>query len=145
MDPAAPGRQYALVRQVTALCIAALLLGCGGFLTGQATTPPPPDPSFPVGYESWTSAREPVHDDANAETRRLYRSPDGRVLVKAHHATADDTLLSVDVRRKAEGGGYGGWEYLTFDAATRRRAPIDAETCDLCHAAAGPTGTYTRF
>lgn len=86
-----------------------------------------------------------MRDDANGETRRLYRSADGRVLVKAHHASADDTLLRVDVRRRVEGGGFDGWEYQAFDAATRTRARVDAETCHLCHAAAPDNGTYTRF
>lgn len=122
--------------------VSAVCLGCGAFAPDASTVPPAADPAFPVGYEAWTTA-EPVRDEANSEVRRLFRSPDGSVMVKAHHALADDTLLRLDVRRR--GGAFDGWDYVGFDPATRQRARIDAETCHLCHAAAPDGGSYTRF
>ncbi len=133
------------MRALNGPIFAALALGCGALGMPDSTTPPPPDPLFPTGYEAWQGASEPVRDEANGELRRVYRSPDGAVLVKAHHALGDDTLLRLDVRIRAPGQGFDGWRYVGFDPATRKRAEVDAETCHLCHAAAPRGGTYTDF
>ncbi len=144
MDPATTRRQYPRMRSVPLSLVASLLVGCGAFGSSPSTTPPPADPAFPIGFEGWLMD-EPVTDEGNGELRRLFRSPDGAVLVKAHHALIDDTLVRLDVRVRQAGGRFGGWRYLGFDPATRQRTRIDAETCHLCHAAAPRDGTYSRF
>lgn len=118
--------------------------------------PPPSDPLFPTGYDSWATAPA-VTDDINEDVRKFYRSPDakrpaggvppvGAVYVKAHHGLQNPNVVTgIDVRRRTGEGEFGGWEYLSFDPATRQRRKIDPETCHLCHAAAPEAGTFTQF
>lgn len=132
--------------------------GCAGSRgDARPESPPPADPAFPSGYEAWPARPAPVIDEAMGEARRLYHSPGARpgadghwpvgtVLVKVHHDLADPTTVTrIDVRRRVADGGYGGWDYSSFDPASRRRLPADTETCHLCHAAAPADGTFTRF
>lgn len=135
------------------------LAGCGPAAAPveQATRPPPSDPLFPEGYAGWSKAAEDVRDELNNEVRRHFRSPaarpgadgaypDGSVLVKTHHDARDERVVTrIDVRRRSAGGRYEGWDYYTFDPATRRQRTIDPETCHLCHAAAPADGTYAEF
>jgi hypothetical protein len=148
------------MRSRTASLLGALLLAsCGGAAPEElkAGDPPPSDPAFPEGFEQWPSTKQPVVDEAAGEVRHLYHSPGARadahgrfpvgtVLVKVHHDLGDRSLVTrIDVRRRTDGGPYDGWTYESYDAASRKALPVDAETCQLCHAAAPADGTYTRF
>jgi hypothetical protein len=122
--------------------------GCG--VSGGARLAPPPeaDPEFPLGYVQWTVAG-PVSDDTHGTLRTLYREPGtaaARRYVKVHLDPRDAAVTTrIDLRQPDEGGALDGWAYYSFDAATRSRLVIDAETCHLCHAAAGADGVFTRF
>ncbi len=140
MDRAGSGGQHAQVRWLAFLAFAA----CGPTGGHRSTRPPPADPLFPQGYADWTAGPEPVRDEANEELRSHYRSADARAYVKVHASLAGEVVTGIDVRLRTPGRGFDGWTYVSFDPATRRRLPTDAETCHLCHATA-PDGTFTRF
>lgn len=130
--------------------IPALLLACGGEPPPKpepvVVKPPPSDPLYPTGFSGWAAAT-PVTDDINQELRKFYRSPnDPLVYVKVHHQLDNPGVITgIDVRRKSDDPKFGGWEYLSFDPATRLQRRIDPEACHLCHAAAPENGTFSAF
>ena len=91
----------------------------------------------------------PVADEGHGTLRTLYREPAAAGApryVKVHLDPRDAAVTTrIDLRQPEAGAPLDGWVYLSFDAATRQRLPIDAETCQLCHSAAGADGVFTRF
>ena len=148
------------MRPIHILTLLLACSGCSSFATHatQAAAPRPPvaDPGFPHGYRRWPTA-DSVVDEAGGEVRHLYRSPDagpnskgrfpdGAVLVKEHVVPAeDDVVVRIDVRRRLPRGTFDGWEYESFDPATRKRLQIDGDDCAMCHQAAPADGTFAGF
>ncbi len=130
--------------------------GEGGEGGGRSKNLPMADPGFPAGYRRWPTV-DPVADENTGTVHHLYRAPDqppdrkgrfsvGAVLVKEHVVPGeDDLIVRIDVRRRLAAGTYGGWEYESFDPATRKRLDVDPEACDLCHQTAPADATFARF
>ncbi|MCB9549037.1 MAG: hypothetical protein H6706_24815 [Myxococcales bacterium] len=128
-----------------ALAAAALCLACSALpVDGEAPAPAvaeeaPAPPGFPE-IARWGRALTTVHDAEQAETRTVYRAPEGDVWAKVHHPpSVIDVITRIDVRRKVG----GAWRYEAWDPARRTPVKVDPETCQLCHSMAPKDGTWT--
>lgn len=102
------------------------------------------DPAWPEGYQSWKKVNaEPIIRSEEGVAREIFAKPaaglgQGTVLVKEQYTYAGGQrgpLQYVGVMRRtgAPTSANGGWEFLAFDAATKKRNTAAASTCVGCH------------
>jgi len=120
----------------------------------QPSSPAQPVASgFPTGWEQWNKFNEStVFRSDPSEARELHYNsrakgfasgqfPVGVILVKAQYESNSGrrgALQKLNVMHKVASSTGSEWKFTVYDAATRMKAPVDADSCVICHSQRSP-------